>query len=348
MAIGASNDDWLLILAEIDGNGRIAEDAAGLAKVEVLSVVEFTAYGAASPPEFAVHALRARRGTSKVAFTAAAAEVWLIRRESLTPVTHADLAVLRNNRTLGTTPDTGTFRLQPFTAVATRSETDCLDLAFRPAGNSLARPRLSWISPGQTSWPYTFGSSSGGTLRLRGQIDDGDGNLVSYRVSYRKAGDLADTFVDGGKPSSGTQAVFDKTISLTVSGDFTITVEATDGSGLVGRTVVVATVPASGGGGTAAADPTFSPWGYTGPFATLPRNVVISCATSGADITWKITDSFDPGTPTPGSSGWSALTAAPVTVSVGKNKWLHAQARKTGLTNSNVVSDFYEWDAGLN
>ena len=324
----AANDDALLLFLVETASGNVAE-SSGVGQVEVLSVLDWYTD---APGRYAVRALRARRGTQRLAFTTANCEAWLIRREGLTAFDHRDFAVLRSNRQRSLTPDEATFRLQPFNNEATRSLDDCADVPFRFPTQSLARPTLTWTAPGVTSWPYTFGSSAGGSLQLRGAWSDADGDLVSMSLTQRQ-GVGAETSLVGETIPRRANAVFDRTVSLTSPGTYTFTARAADSTGIATEVIVQAIVPAGGGGQVA--QPTFSPddWDYF----YSPVSITANCATSGADITWKLTGWFtDPGTPTPGSNGWSALTAAPVTVSVAVGQKLYAQGRKAGMTDSDI------------
>ncbi len=326
-----ANDDSLLLFLIETASGNVAE-SSGVGQVEVLSVLDWYIEDAGPPARYVIRALRARRGTQKTAFTSANCEAWLIRREALTSFEHRDFAVLRSNRQRGLTPDEATFRLQPLNNEATRSLDDCADVPFKFPTQSLARPTLTWTAPGVTSWPYTFGSSAGGTLQLRGSWSDADGDLVSMSLTQRQGAGPELTLVSETIPRRGN-ANFDKSVSLTSPGTYTFTARAADSTGIATEVIVTATVPAGGGGQVA--QPTFNPdeWSYF----LAPQSITVSCATSGADLTYKVVDWLtDPGTPTPGSSGWSALAAAPVTVVVGAGKKIYAQARKAGMTDSEV------------
>jgi hypothetical protein len=328
--IAANNDALLLILVETSG-GAVGEDAAGVALVEVLSVVEWQAYGPNTPPTYAVRAYRRRLGTAKVAFTAANAEAWLIRREALTALAHADFAVLKRNRLVGTTPDTGTFRLQPVSLQAVRSLADCADVAFAWPKQSLSRPRLAWEAPGQTSWPHTFGTSVGGTLRLVGRWRDADSNLVAYSLRVISPGGVVTALLSQ-NTAARSEALFDVSHNCNASGTWRFVASAVDSDGLTEEVTVESSVPASAG---QVATPTASPAG--GFYNTFPRTVTLACATSGATIYYQLRPLS--GAPT---GTWATYASA---FSAGKNVTVYAYAAKAGMTDSPVVSWDFEYDS---
>ena len=342
--IAANNDTLLLVLIET-ASGAVAEDSFGAAKVEILSVVEWQVYGPNTPPTYAIRARRRRSGTEPLAFTAAAAEAWIIRREALALIAHADFGVLKRNRELNLSgPQDGTFRIQPVSVQAARPLADCADITFAWPKDSPGRPRLAWEAPGQTSWPYTFATSAGGNLRLVGRWTDADGNLVSIGLTYR-IGSGAEIPVFSRTLTNQGDVVFDVTLSLTAPGTtYTITARALDAAGLTRSSSVTATVPPASGSKVAA--PYFDPPPDSYPGTSI--GVTIYTATAGADISYKLGGtSEDPGTPTPGSNGWSALAAAPLAVgpfTIARK--ITAVAVKAGLTDSDLAVGIYGREPG--
>ncbi len=328
--IAANNDTLLLVLVETSA-GAVAEDGDGVARMELLSVVEWEAYGPNTPPTYAVRARRARLGTAKGAFTAANAEAWLVRREALTTFGHADFAVLKRNRVLSVSPDTGTFRLQPLTVQAVRSLADCADVAFAWPRQSLSRPRLTWEAPGETGWPFTFATSAGGLLRLLGRWRDADANLVALSLRAIPPGgvawDLASQSV-----AARAEAVFDVEVECYEPGTWRFVAAAVDADGLASEVTVEASVPEPAG---QVASPTANPSG--GAFNVFPRTVTLACATSGATVEYQLRPLG--GAPT---GTWATYAGA---FSVGKNVTVYARGTKAGMTASPVVSWDFAYDS---
>ena len=302
----------------------------GFATVEVLSVQDWEIYGAGTwPKTYALNALRARRGSQKTAFTSAEAEGWLIRRSSLRAFYHADFATIRHNGEMGDTPDEGTFRLQPHTDQAIRAASDCADILFRWPTQSLSRPRLTWESPGNTSWPV---SGSGGDVRLRGRWDDSDGDLVSISLSWRVAGAQAETVLVSQSVAGGS-VVFDITQPFSLEGTYDVLARAVDATGLRTEERVQVIVTAI----NKVANPSAIPMG--GHYTTFPKSVSLTCATAGATIKYSLSALGDP-------SGTFSTYSSPV--SVGRDKTLYAYAEKAGMTTSDTLSwDYGYWPGGV-
>ena len=321
---GAANDQLLLILVALDGD-QVAEDAGGFPIMEVLSVAGWTAYGGGSPATYALDAWRARRGTAKQAFTAADTEAWLISRDALSPLTHADFATLRRNRALGDSPDSGTFRVQPFTANTVRPEALCDDVPFRWPVESLARPTLSLEAPGETVFPHTFATSAGGSLRLAGRFFDADANLTGLSVIVTAPDGSVSTLISQ-TLNRKAEAPFDVTFNCAASGTWRFTAAAVDTDGLSAQTTVEAVVPE---GASQVATPTCAPPGWSGYGSGV--SVTLACATAGATIYFR-TDVYGGA----GGGPWTTYTG-PMTVSrmsLSRGRRLFAYAAKTGLGDS--------------
>lgn len=115
----ARNDDVLMLVFKIGVSGQIAADAEDKAWIEIFSC---EAFASTAPGVIAVTALRGRRGTPARDF-AQHDEVWFIRREDLTQLTHADFSTL--------TPSIPAyFKLQPVGAGGERPLEDCLLRTF--------------------------------------------------------------------------------------------------------------------------------------------------------------------------------------------------------------------------
>lgn len=133
--------------------GAVAEDANGYAEAEVASI---SAISLVSGSNYDLTVIRARKGTTARAFTTAAAELWIIPRAVIEPLTHADLATIRVNRAAGDTPATGYFRLQPLTYGAERELSDCANIEFQLPPVQNAAPRLL-LETWEASTAYSVG-----------------------------------------------------------------------------------------------------------------------------------------------------------------------------------------------
>lgn len=333
--IGASDDSLLLILVSTSGS-YVDEDGLGAGLIEVLSVVTWTAVASSGGSvTYAVDALRCRRGTVRRTFTAATTEAWLISRSQLVAMTHQDIGTLQSNRSTGTTPAYGLFRLQTYSARATRSESDCADYLYRVPLANPAAPALTWQAPGTTAFPYTFSTSAGGTLALNGVWHDEDANIAHYSLAWRTGTDPGTEVSVFAQSSPPVQTVnFSAAIAFTASGIYTVYARCVDALGISTEKKVMVTVPSA----TPQVDlPTITPGG--GTISTSPVAVVLDTTTASAQLSYAITTTgTSPGTPTPGAGLWSALAAKPLTVNVAANQTVWVIGRKSGLSDSNVAS----------
>lgn len=249
-AVGSADDKLLLVLVQKSGD-YAAETSDGLARVEVLSVEAWEAYGSGEPKTYAVKALRARRGTLKNAFTAANAEAWLIWRDSVASAFHADFRTIRSNREQAISGSVQDFRLrlQPFTPTARRPASQLTSINMRFPLAAPWRPRLKWETE-SPAWPYTVPLYTGGTVRVRGTWRDNDGDLVSYSLSYRAVDATEDVLLDSKTLAGQPLVTFDRTLTLPGNAatdparQFIITARAIDATGLSTEVAVEAVVPA--------------------------------------------------------------------------------------------------------
>jgi hypothetical protein len=325
---GATNDDLLLFLVSIDSGA--VEESDGVAVLEVLSICGWTALDDGT---HSIRALRGRRGTQRTSFVAANTEAWVIHRDGLRPIFVADFNRLRTQRRFDLTPDTAVFRLQPEDIRSVRRVEDCEpDISFQWPLNSLSVPQLTWIDPGNTSWPYVFGDSSGGNVRFVGQWKDADGNLTHAGLSYSRDGG-AEVFVDSVKLVDAGEYTFDRTVSFTDPGTYTVFARAGDANQLGMAVSVEVTVPAFMGD---VAAPIFilPPGGAAGLIGMGPFLIQIQCATVGANIAWKVVpQNVSPdaiGTITT-TGGWSTPASGTIQVWVPTMSRLAAQAVVSGV-----------------
>ena len=339
--IGASDDSLLLILVGTAGS-YVDEDGNDAGLIEVLSVVTWAAVSSSGGSvTYAVDALRCRRGTIRRTFAAATTEAWLIPRSQLVAMTHQDIGTLQANRGAGTTPAYGLFRLQTYSARATRSESDCADFLYRVPLSNPAAPALTWQTPGITAFPYTFATSAGGTLALNGLWHDEDANIAHYSLAWRTGtdpGTEVSVFAQSSPPAQNVN--FSASIPLTTSGVYTVYARCVDALGISTEKRFEVIVPSA----TPQVDfPSISPPG--GASSTTFITVTMDSTTSGAQLSYAVTTTgTSPGAPTPGTGAWSALVSKPATVSVTVNQTVWVFGRKSGLSDSNVASASY-WSA---
>jgi hypothetical protein len=334
--IVAANDDQLILVLVTTSAGAIASDTAGLPKVEWLSLVNWTLISSSGGnSQYALDALRSRLGSTARTFTTGTTEAWIIYRSQLTVFFHKDFPALKTNASIGNTPTSATIRLVPFTHQLSRTVTDCSDIVFNFASNSFSVPSLTWIAPGNTSWPYTFSTSAGGTLRLTGTWSDGDGDIVSLSLALTDPSGSKSSIYSTSVPYQSS-ATFDKTISCTTSGNCTVEATCVDALGHARTVSVQVTVPSAGG---QVATPAVSPGSRLvrafGPSFT----VTATCATSGATIYYDI-ESL--GVPLSGT--WTTYTGA---IEIDFPSTVYFYATKAGLTDSSIISaNYYSANSG--
>src|ERR1051325_8966147 len=176
-----ANDDTLLaFLVEID-SGQVKEDADDSLFIEICSV---SAQALVSGSNSDLTVLRGRQSTLQRAFTAAACEVWIIKRESVGQFTHQDFAMLRNHRAMATTPDTGYFRIQPFSYVGLRELSDCSNITMRFPKKGAVKPEIILTAP--STEPVNLTSPTyPASVTFTGSFKDGDSNLTAWKITLR-------------------------------------------------------------------------------------------------------------------------------------------------------------------
>lgn len=345
-ALLANDDTLLAILVEMDG-ANIKEDADGYVYVELCSI---SAQSLVSAGNYDLTVLRARQGTQPRAFTTANCEVWLIYRKDLLELAHADFRTLRSNRAIGDTPDTGYFRLQPFTVEEELALADCTSHAFRFPRRIQAGPVVTLTAP--TGATANVTSPYPATLNVTGTASDVDANLISYRVSVKKDGDTAETLVEEQVFSPSESHAFDVPVQFGEAGTFFIYVRAFDSTGLSTENVI--TVTAAAGAAKVATPELYYmsvriPGGSTLSAGNGIGAMEARCSTPGATIRWRWF--WNDGGGGSGVSAWFTYNAAnPATWPVvpdadqlngvgAGNLWesLQVQAQKGGMTDSDFT-----------
>lgn len=166
-SLAASDDKLLCVLIQKATTGQILENAGGYPLLEICSISAQALATGGTGNNYDLTVLRGRQGTFANAFlkdgtdnTVATddAEVWIVERASLVGFSHAYFQTLRDNRIKGASPDTGKFRLLPFTHVAEREESECDDIPFQFPGVPLSSitTHLYHGLRGDTSDPIKF------------------------------------------------------------------------------------------------------------------------------------------------------------------------------------------------
>lgn len=201
--VSASADQFLLVLAEIDA-GQIKNDASGFAEMEILSVRDMTLV---APYQYEVSAYRGRFSTGQRSFSAGA-EAWLVRKASLNIYTHPDFSSKASSQ------EEIYFKTTPFNIFKTRDITKDPDpsVAFNFPVNRFFAPTIT-IDPADPGTPY-----AGVPYVVEGHIDDQDGDLSFWSVSYRVTGtgEQNEIVVAGGPIENTTQYNFKVPITFGV------------------------------------------------------------------------------------------------------------------------------------
>lgn len=165
--LGAADNRTLIVLAEVDGDGRVAiED--GEPVLEFLSVATRTPVeGEADTHTYEV--LRARLGLPARAW-ATSCEAWILPGSGLRAWTHPDMAALLRSGAVGT------IRLGTVTAESS-AETLLERSWVFPASYDLA-PRVAWVQPAGSLGI----TDAEGDYEISFNLSDWDGDLVGFEV----------------------------------------------------------------------------------------------------------------------------------------------------------------------
>lgn len=167
----ARADFLLLIMANVDGDGRIALDADGRPELEFVSVIGRTAVDA-DTHDYTV--LRGRRGLPVRAWTTDA-QAWIVPIGNITAWRHPDLLSLLTSQAVGY------FRLASYNAI-TEDDGTPPQFTFKiPLAYDVA-PRLAWTSPAGS----TGETDAAGDITIEFTATDRQGDLISLRVESRR------------------------------------------------------------------------------------------------------------------------------------------------------------------
>ncbi len=295
--IGAEDDVLLLVLANLDVNGRIVVGADELPELEICSIVTRAAVGA----DVVYDLLRARQGTAARAWTTAA-KGWVIPRTSFRSWTHPELSILLYSGQVGY------VRMVAYSAQAEDDTVPIPEISFLfPPGYDLV-PKITWTTPAGSGAVI-----SGETYVVAFDVTDRDGDLVHVTLHSEKDGDI-DILAEF--PLLPTASTSYSGTHKFASGTHRLTVTARDRAGRHATSSRILT-RTSGGGGDPLPPPDFSPaspilWG------SHATSVTISAPSgSGLDrLEWKATS---PSITAPGSGTMEVVTSKSVTVVVMRN-----------------------------
>jgi len=236
--VGARNDQFLLILMEIETSGeragQIELDDDGYAKMEILSISE--SYVNGGPNTRTIQALRNRFSTRRQGFSIGA-EAWLVRRSALKIFTHRDFPI----EAAASSPIY--FKAEPFNIFQTRDVSEEDPTTFYFPTSRLFAPKIT-IDPLPSPGPYV-----GVDYIASGTITDQDGDLASWSLSYIDAGGQ-ETVVAGNPVEPTTEYTFSVPIRFLTAGTYTVIVRAKDSTTFIDSfveksVILVATVAES-------------------------------------------------------------------------------------------------------
>ncbi|MEX0331493.1 MAG: hypothetical protein AB3N64_08740 [Puniceicoccaceae bacterium] len=312
----ARDNQLLMVCLQIDENGNIAQDANGLAIMEILSIESFVQTGHET---YAVTAYRERYGTKKNSFWHGASECWIIPSFGLKGFVHRDFASLQAQER------GGYFRLQPFNMFSQRELSSCADIPFSFPVAAAYAPQVSFTTPASSSLQY---ATPPGFVEFAGDVVDADGNLTTFSMILRAS--------DGSELTLATVPLnqtgyfhFEQTVDLSLPGVFTVIARAQDSSGAVSEAQITIE---NGQPAGKVATPLISP---NGGDILRPQTVSISCSTPDSQIEYKIGPIGMPST-----TGSYTPYTDPFLIDPMMRVW--ARATASGLTDSDYArADFY-------
>jgi hypothetical protein len=271
--IEAQRDVLLVIIANVDGDGRIIIDGDGALEMEFLSVVSRTAVDA-DTHDYTV--LRGRDNTFPAAWTTGA-QVWLIPGTSLVSWTHELML------TLIQTAGIGYVRLSAYSAVAEDESTTLPQFTFLPPTSYINIPVAAWTTPADDASML----DGTGNLTPAATMTDSDGNLVRVQLfSTRMDTGIVTTLLDyacdptgsislaTALAAAGVATPFNFAGDVAVDLYYQLRLRMTDKSGNVQESIRTVIRAATGGGGGTLGGITFTPAGgnYTSVQVTLDAN----------------------------------------------------------------------------
>ena len=318
--ISAQTDSLLLVLANIDGNGRVSIDADGLPEMEFCSIVTRSAVDS-DTHDYTV--LRARKSFKSRAWTSGTAKGWIILGVDLVEFTHENMITLLNSG------DPGYIRLASFTGYIEDDSSPLPEFQFAfPSAYDVA-PVIAWSGVLATS-PYTLAST--GIVTPNATITDADGNLIRVELfstnasgvltSYLNlplaptaATTLQDALAAAGLGTSGSITI-DLGTQTGADQYFTLTLAVTDNSG--NRVISERSLVLPGSSGAGLGGVTYSPLGSD---FVQPFNLTLTVGGTATKIEYSV---LAIGSAQPSSGTIYTGTSKTIYISSSKRVWARA------------------------
>lgn len=285
--ISAQTDSLLLVLVNVDGNGRVVIDADGLPEMEFCSVVSRSAVDS-DTHDYTV--LRARKNLKSRAWTSGTAEAWIVQGIDLVEFTHETMITLLNSG------DPGYIRLASFTGYIEDDSSPLPEFQFAFPGAYDVDPVITWTGVLATS-PYTLAST--GIVTPAATLTDADGNMIRVELFSTNASGvvtshlnvplspvgsvtLQDAMAAAGLGTSGSITI-DLGTQTGADQYFTLTLAVTDSSGNRVTSERSLVLPGSSGAGLGGV--TYSPLGSD---FVQPFNLTLTVGGSATKIEYSV------------------------------------------------------------
>jgi len=319
----AQQDELLLILANVDANGRVVV-TDGVPEIEFCSIISRTAIDTDS---HTYTVLRARCGLPARVWTSSASpRAYILPLSSLSALTHENaLALLQ-------TGYVGHVRLDAINTVTTWSD----------ANPSDPFPEITWVMPGAydrapvIAWATPSGSNgtnTSGSYTPSLALTDSDGDMVSVLITSSKTDGTG--YTEHKRETLAPTGSYSFNASLTLTtGAHTLSVMATDRAGHVLTSTRNITITA--GAAVGPQPPSFSPPDNGGSF-TSSVAVTVTAVSPATDLEYAVCSL---GSAVPAS--WTAegdLQTA-LTLTSGKRVWARAIGPSPSVTAFSPGSGF--------
>lgn len=283
-AVEALNDGLLILVASVDGSGRVTV-TDGVPNMEFLSVVSRSAVDSDT---FDFVVLRGRLGTTERAWTTSA-KAWLVPLDTLVSWQHPEV------KALAASGELGYVRLTSFTPWGNDETDPAPEFAFRVGASLDGAPLITWTAPagsgdetdadGDYTPAFTVSDAEGDLTYVALLSESSDGSVIKW-AEWTMAPKSSWTYSTG-------------EIRVPSVGMHTFTVIARDRYGSESTSSRTLQKP-GGSGGEALFLPTFSP--APGEVFTSSLNVTITVLSPATRYEYR----FDP-PGTPGVSGSGQL-----------------------------------------
>ncbi len=319
--IGAQADELLVVLANVDVDGRVVIGGDEMPELEFASVVSRTAV-TSDTHDYTV--LRARRGIPARSW-ATTCRAWIIPMTNLETWRHPALA------TLLATGDPGFIRLVSYRVDAEDDSSPVPEWGVQLPEGFNPVPQIAWSSPSGS-----LGEADGaGNVAVAFTVTDRDGDLIGLRVQVRKVDDGTpdvDDSSDEAFEATGSRS-YSRTMVIAL-GTWSVTVFARDRAGNT-TTSTRTLVRASAG---SVIPPTFSPGDGMEFVSSLA--VTLSTVSPATQIEYA---QLALGAAQPASGTTVTALSVGLTLTSSRRIW----ARSKGTTNSPwIFAEYYKQGGG--